>query len=373
MAFFSPRALIAGLTLITASGALAAPAQVEVLQSKLDHPWSLAFLPDNQGILITLKDGQLKRWQPGAGLSDPITGVPKVWASGQGGLLDVVLAPDFATSRRVWLSYAEGDGNGKAGTAVGYGKLNQAMTRLEDFRVVLRQQPKLSTGNHFGGSMAFDDKGHLFVALGENNQRNTAQDLTKLQGKVVRLTADGTIPQDNPYVRRQDARPEIWSYGIRNPQGLALNPWSRQIWLHEHGPRGGDEINIPRPGANYGWPVATWGIDYGGEAYPETRGGEVPGTEKPIWHWKVSPAISGMAFYHSDKFPQWNHKLFIGALKEKALIALTVDGDTVKDEQRLLSERNQRIRNVKLGPDGYLYVLTDESDGQLLKVSPAKD
>ncbi len=343
---------------------------VEVLQSKLDHPWSLAFLPDNQGMLITLRDGQLKRWQPGEGLSDPIVGVPDVWAEGQGGLLDVVLAPDFAQSRRVWLSYSEAGSDGKAGTAVGYGRLSDDVKRLENFTVVFRQNPKLSTGNHFGGRMVFDGKGYLYIALGENNQRPTAQDLDKHQGKLIRLTDQGNVPDDNPFVNQPGAKPEIWAYGIRNPQGLAMNPWSNALWLNEHGPRGGDEINIPERGKNYGWPMTTWGINYSGLKIPEAKGGKVAGTEQPIFWWEHSPALSGMAFYNADKFPQWKNKLFIGALKDKNLIEMTVNGNSVKEDRRLLEPRKQRIRDVRVGPDGYLYVLTDESDGQLLKISP---
>ncbi|EOW6643507.1 PQQ-dependent sugar dehydrogenase [Cronobacter muytjensii] len=365
----SPRLL--ALLLFVSASAAALPAKVDVLQENLDHPWSLAFLPDNQGMLITLREGELKRWQPGKGLSGPITGVPEVWHQGQGGLLDVVLAPDFNESRRVWLSYAEAGSDGKAGTAVGYGRLSDDMQRLENFKVVFRQQPKLSTGNHFGGRMAFDGKGYLFIALGENNQRPTAQDLDKLQGKVVRLTENGDVPKDNPFVGKPGARPEIWSYGIRNPQGLALNPWSQAMWLNEHGPKGGDEINLPEAGKNYGWPLATWGINYSGEPISEAKGGEAPGTEQPLFYWKVSPAVSGMAFYNADKFPQWKNKLFIGALKDQNLIQLSVNGNKVTEDGRLLEGENKRIRDVRVGPDGFLYVLTDETDGQLLKVSPA--
>ncbi|EPV7942554.1 TPA: PQQ-dependent sugar dehydrogenase [Enterobacter hormaechei subsp. hoffmannii] len=352
---------------------LAAPetVKVDVLQTKLDHPWSLAFLPDNKGLLITLKDGQLKHWQAGKGLSDPIIGVPKVWASGQGGLLDVVLAPDFEQSRRIWLSFAEAGDDGKAGTAVGYGRLSDDLSRIEGFQVVFRQMPKLSTGNHFGGRLVFDGKGHLFIGLGENNQRPTAQDLDKLQGKVVRLTEDGKVPPDNPFVNTAGARPEIWSYGIRNPQGMAMNPWSDALWLNEHGPRGGDEINIPEKGKNYGWPMATHGINYSDLKIPEAKGEHVEGTEKPLFVWKVSPAVSGMAFYNSDVFPQWKNKLFIGALKEKDVIVLSVKGNTVTEDGRILGDKDQRIRDVRVGPDGYLYVLTDETDGQLWKVSPS--
>ncbi|TNV19756.1 PQQ-dependent sugar dehydrogenase [Buttiauxella sp. B2] len=364
--------LIAPSLLVWANVSLAAEVKVDVLQSKLANPWSLAFLPDNQGMLITLRDGQLRRWQTGEGLGEPIVGVPKVWAHGQGGLLDVVLAPDFGKSRRVWLSFAEATSDDdKAGLAVGYGTLSSNMQQLESFKVVFRQTPKLSTGNHFGGRMAFDGKGYLFIALGENNQRSTAQDLDKLQGKLVRLTQNGGIPPDNPFVGKQGARSEIWSYGHRNPQGLAFNPTNGELWLNEHGPRGGDEINVPKPGKNYGWPLATWGINYSGLPIPEAKGEIVAGTEQPIYYWKVSPAVSGMAFYNADKFPQWKGKLFIGALKEKNLIELTLDGEKVTEQKRLLDDRGERIRDVRVGPDGYLYVLTDESDGQLLKISPS--
>lgn len=350
--------------------AFAAGEKVEVLQNKLKHPWSLAFLPEDKGLLITLKDGQLVHWQAGKGISPPISGVPEVWANGQGGLLDIALAPDFAESRKVWLSYAEVGEDGKAGTAVGFGRLSDDLQQLDDFKVVFRQQPKLSTGNHFGVRLVFDGKGYLYIALGENNQRSTAQDLDKLQGKLVRLTENGEIPDDNPFVGNANQRPEIWAYGIRNPQGMAMNPWDNKLWLNEHGPRGGDEINIPEKGKNYGWPVATWGINYSGLAIPEAKGEIVEGTEQPIFYWEKSPAISGMAFYNADTFPQWKNKLFIGALKDKNVIQMSVNGDRVTEDERLLSDRGKRIRDVRIGPDGYLYVLTDESDGELLKVSP---
>lgn len=363
-------ALLLGTLFTAAAQAEVRKVDVEVVQDKLDHPWSLAFLPGGQGALITLRGGELLHWVEKKGVSAPIAGVPKVWAQGQGGLLDVVLAPDFSQSRRVWLSYAEAGPDGKAGTAVGYGRLSDDMQRLEDFKVVFRQMPKLSTGNHFGGRMAFDGKGYLFIALGENNQRITAQELDKLQGKVVRLTDQGEVPPDNPFVGRDGARPEIWSYGIRNPQGMAMNPWSNALWLNEHGPRGGDEINIPEKGKNYGWPLATHGVNYSGLAIPEVKGETLAGTEPPAFVWKVSPALSGMAFYNAKTFPTWQHKLFIGALKDNSVIVMKVDGNRISEEERILGDRKQRIRDVRVGPDGYLYVLTDESDGELLKVSP---
>ena len=234
--------------------------------------------------------------------------------------------------------------------------------------MIFRQQPKLSTGVHFGSRLVFDRDGYLFIALGENNQRPTAQELDKLQGKLVRLYPDGRVPEDNPFVDRKGARPEIWSYGHRNQQGAALNPWSGQLWTHEHGPRGGDEINIPQPGKNYGWPLATHGINYSLLPIPEAKGTTVEGTEPPLYVWKKSPAISGMAFYDAERFPDWRHNLFIGSLSAQTLIRLQLDGDRVVHEERLLESMGERIRDVRLGPDGYLYLLTDASDGRLLRL-----
>ncbi|KJV34682.1 PQQ-dependent sugar dehydrogenase [Pantoea sp. SM3] len=366
-----PVALMLG-ALSYAHSTLAADVQVQVLQDKLDHPWSVAFLPDNQTLLITERAGQLRSWQPGKGLSQPISGVPNVWANRQGGLLDVVLAPDFAQSRRVWLSYTTADAQGRAGGVVGYGRLSEDNRQLSDFKVVLEQTPKLSSGANMGTRLAFDEQGFLFIAFGDNFSSLSAQQLDKLSGKIVRLTQNGDIPSDNPFVQRKDARAEIWSYGMRNPQGLAFNPWTQQMWESEHGPRGGDEVNIPQKGKNYGWPLATYGIDYSGQKVPEAQGTHVAGTEQPQFWWKVSPAISGMAFYNSARFPQWKNSLFIGALKEKSLIRLRVNGEKVVEEQRLLGDRGERIRDVRQGPDGYLYVLTDEANGKLLKVGLAE-
>jgi len=366
-----PVALLLG-ALSYAYSTLAADVQVQVIQDKLDHPWSVAFLPDNQTLLITERSGQLRSWQPGKGLSQPISGVPKVWANRQGGLLDVVLAPDFAQSRRVWLSYTTADDEGRAGGVVGYGRLSDDNRQLSDFKVVLEQTPKLSSGANMGTRLAFDGQGYLYIAFGDNFSSLSAQQLDKLSGKIVRLTQNGDIPSDNPFVQRKDARGEIWSYGMRNPQGLAFNPWTQQMWESEHGPRGGDEVNIPQKGKNYGWPLATYGIDYSGQKVPEAQGTHVAGTEQPQFWWKVSPAISGMAFYNSARFPQWKNSLFIGALKEKSLIRLRVNGEKVVEEQRLLEDRGERIRDVRQGPDGYLYVLTDEANGKLLKVGLAE-
>ena len=346
--------------------------QVETLATGLENPWALAFLPDAQGMLVSERPGRLRLVGYQGAISEPIAGVPAGYAKGQGGLRDVALSPDFANDRLVYLAYAEGGHEGRAGTAAGHGRLSADNRQLEHFTVIFRQAPKLSTGVHFGSRLVFDRDGHLFVTLGENNERPTAQHLDKLQGKVVRLHADGQVPRDNPFVSRPGVRPEIWSYGHRNPQGAALNPWSGELWVHEHGPRGGDEINIPRPGKNYGWPLATHGINYSFLAIPEAEGEWVPGTERPLYVWKKSPAISGMAFYSAERFPEWRGDLFIGALAGQALIRLDLDGERVVHEERLLEELGARIRDVRQGPDGYLYVLTDEANGRLLRLGLLK-
>ncbi|MGN8251139.1 PQQ-dependent sugar dehydrogenase [Pseudomonas sp. SMV7] len=341
---------------------------VSTLADGLRHPWALAFLPGGKDMLVTERAGNLRLVNAEGKVGPPISGVPKVWAEGQGGLLDVVLSPDFAKDRTVYLSYAEEGSDGKAGTAVGRGQLSTDRARLEQFSVIFRQEPKLSVGNHFGSRLVFDRDGYLFIALGENNQRPTAQDLDKLQGKIVRILPDGEVPRDNPFVGQDNVRPEIWSYGHRNQQGAALNPWTGKLWTHEHGPRGGDEINIPKPGKNYGWPVATHGINYSLLPVPEARGKHVDGMVDPHHVWEQSPGVSGMAFYDSPTFKAWDHNLFIGALATQELIRLQLDGDKVVHEERLLGELKARIRDVRVGPDGYLYVLTDDKDGALLKV-----
>lgn len=350
----------------------AGPLEVTTLQKGLENPWALAFLPDQKGVLITERPGRLRHWSPQSGLSPAIEGVPAVFAKGQGGLLDVVLAPDFTQSRRVYLSYAEGSPRNReeppAGTVVGYGTLSNDLRRLDNFQVVFRQEPKLSTGVHFGSRLVFDGNGYLFIALGENNVRSTAQDLDKLQGKLVRINADGSVPNDNPFVGHESVAPEIWSYGHRNQQGAAQHPATGEIWTHEHGPRGGDEINIPQAGKNYGWPLATHGINYSGLPIPEAKGELVEGTEPPHYVWEKSPGISGMAFYDSDRFKPWSNSLFIGALVDKSIIRLALDGDRITGQEQLLKELGARIRDVRQGPDGYIYALTDERNGRLLKV-----
>jgi len=341
---------------------------VSTVADGLRNPWALAFLPGGKDMLVTERPGNLRLVNAEGKVGPPINGVPKVWAEGQGGLLDVVLSPEFAKDRTLYLSYAEAGNDGKAGTAVGRGQLSEDRARLENFNVIFRQQPKLSVGNHFGSRLVFDRNGYLFIALGENNQRPTAQDLDKLQGKIVRILPDGEVPKDNPFVGKNNVRPEIWSFGHRNQQGAALNPWTGKLWTHEHGPRGGDEINIPQAGKNYGWPIATHGINYSMLPIPEAKGEHVDGMVDPHHVWEKSPGISGMAFYDGPTFKAWDHNLFIGALATQELIRLQLEGDKIVHEERLLGDLKARIRDVRVGPDGYLYVLTDDKDGLLLKV-----
>lgn len=333
----------------------------------LDHPWAMAFLPDGS-ILVSERPGRLRKIGQDGMVSAPLAGVPAVFAEGQGGLLDLALSPDFANDQRLYFSYAEPGEEGTAGTAVAYATLGEA--GLANLKVVYQQQPKLAGPNHFGSRLAFDGQGHLFISQGERNDRPTAQRLDMLQGKLVRLGLEGNVPGNNPFVGQAGARPEIWSYGHRNMQGMAIDPRTAKLWQSEHGPRGGDEINLPQPGRNYGWPVITHGINYSGFPIPEARGKAAPGMEPPHHVWEKSPGLSGMAFYTGRPGAPWNDSLFLGALAESNLIRLTLQGDRIVGEERLLTDLGQRVRDVRVGPDDNVYVLTDEDDGRLLKIEP---
>lgn len=337
---------------------------IEVMTG-LDHPWSVAFLPGG-GMLITERPGRVHLVTGAGDISGPLGGIPRVFADGQSGLLDIAISPTFASDRLVYLSYGEPSFRGnKAGTAVARGRL--VGRTLEDVQVIYRQEPKLSSGTHVGSRLVFDDDGFLFVTQGENRQAATAQDLGKLQGKLVRIRPDGSVPGDNPFVGKS-ARPEIWSYGHRNMQGAAIHPRTRKLWTHEHGPKGGDEINIPEPGRNYGWPIVTHGVDYSGSPVPGSVGTAAPGMEPPHHVWLESPAVSGMAFYEGTRIPAWNGNLFVGALATHELIRLELDGSKIVHEERLLGARGERVRDVRQGPDGFLYLLTDDDDGKLLRL-----
>jgi len=330
----------------------------------LEHPWGLAFLPDGR-MLVTERAGRVRLVDPKGQVSKPLAGVPEVYETGQGGLLDVALDPDFAANQLIYLSYAEPGGEG-GGTAVARAKLGG--DRLEQVQVIFRQQPKLDSGQHFGSRLVFLKDGTLIVTLGDRNRREFIPDLKAQIGKLVRINRDGTIPKDNPFAGDEAYSPDIYSLGHRNVQGATLNPDTGELWTVEHGARGGDEINIPKPGRNYGWPVVSYGREYTGGKIGE--GTSKPGLEQPIHYWDPSIAPSGMTFYTGDKFPAWRGNLFVGALKFELLVRLQVDGTRVVAEERLLEDMDQRIRAVVQGPDGYLYLLTDEGDGQILRIEP---
>ena len=344
--------------------------RVTTIASGLQHPWAVALLPDG-GFLVTERGGNLRRVSANGVVSAPLAGVPEVWAHGQGGLLDVVLAPGFEQDHRIWFSYAEPGPDGTAGTAAAYATLGR--DAVSDVHVVYRQVPKLEGGNHFGSRIAFDGKGHVFISQGERNDKLRAQDLDVLQGKLVRLDLDGTMPADNPFAGEPGMRRVVWSYGHRNMQGLAVDPRTGTLWESEHGPRGGDELNLPQPGKNYGWPIISNGMDYSTDRpYPETVGTSAPGMESPHHAWAKSPGLSGMAFYTGHPGSPWNDSLFLGALADGNLIRLTLDGNRIVSEERLLADLGARIRDVRAGADGNVYVLTDESDGKLLKLEPPR-
>ncbi len=330
----------------------------------LENPWGMAFLPDGR-MLVTERPGRLRIVSPEGKISPPVSGLPKIAAVGQGGLLDVALHPDFKTNKLVYFSYSE-PGAGGQGTAAARGRLEG--NALKDVRVIFRQKPKLSSVVHFGSRLVFAPDGTLYISMGDRGRMERAQDTRNHQGTIARVNDDGSIPKDNPFVGRADALPEIYTYGNRNVQGMALNPWTGIVWAQEHGPKGGDEVNILKPGANYGWPAITYGIDYDGSAISNLTQKE--GMEQPLLHWTPSIAPSGMAFYDGDKFPHWKGDLFVGALKDRHLRRVDLDGGKVVRQEILLKELNERIRDVRAGPDGYLWVLTDARDGKLIRIEP---
>ncbi|NUT15468.1 MAG: PQQ-dependent sugar dehydrogenase [Cupriavidus sp.] len=350
----------------------------------LSNPWALAFLPDRR-MLITERGGKLRlRLADGSAPAggDNVSGVPTVLVAGQGGLLDVAVDPAFGANRRIYLSFAEGTA-GSNGTAVARAELDPETRTLSNVAVIFRQQPKVDSTGHFGSRLVFDRGGQLFVTLGErlvDSQRVFAQDRTRDNGKVMRITTDGAPSAGNPFAAVANTHQDsVWSYGHRNPQGAALHPASGELWVSEHGPQGGDEINRVTPGANYGWPVISYGQEYG-TTTQVGEGTSKSGMEQPVAYWeesdgsawtggqKSSIAPSGLAFYTSDAIPQWRGSLFTGALAGTALWRLTLNGNVVTARERLLAERGERIRDVRQGPDGWLYLLTDASpNGKLLR------
>ena len=336
--------------------------------SGLQNPWSLAFLPDGR-MLVTERAGRLRIVGRDGSVSAPIAGVPEVHARGQGGLLDVAASPNFADDKLIVFSYAEPTAGG-ARTAVARARLDAEGLRLEEVRRIFAQNEDPSGNHHWGSRLVFARDGTLFITLGDRfHSRERAQALDSHLGKVVRIAIDGSVPADNPLIGRSDARPEIWSWGHRNVQGAALHPQTGELWTHEHGPQGGDEINRTRAGLNYGWPEVTYGREY--VTGRKIGAGEArEGVEPPVLQFTPSIAPSGMAFYTGDVFPQWKGNLFVGALKFQLVARLVLEGDRVVHEERLFTELGRRIRDVRQGPDGHLW-LVDETEGRILRLDPA--
>jgi glucose/arabinose dehydrogenase len=340
--------------------------RVEAVADNLNHPWSMAFLPGGD-MLVTERPGRLRLIRDGRLLREPVAGIPPVTAGGQGGLLDVAVHPGFANNGLVYLSYAAA-GDGGVGTEVARGVL--AGDRLDQVEVIFRALPKRRGGRHFGSRLLFAADGSLFISLGDRGHRPNGQDQGTHPGSMIRLRDDGSVPGDNPFFGAAGARPEIYSYGHRNVQGMALRPGTNEIWTHEHGPQGGDELNLLLPGRNYGWAQITYGANYGTGTDIGT-GTHQAGMEQPAWYWVPSIAPSGMAFYIGDRFPRWRGNILLGALKYQMLVRLEVSDGKVLHEERMLKEKFGRIRDVRVGPDGLVYLLTDESDGALLRLVPA--
>jgi glucose/arabinose dehydrogenase len=338
---------------------------VDVVARGLANPWGIAFLPDGH-MLVTERTGRLRLVARDGRLTE-IVGVPQVYASGQGGLLDVALDPGFATNALIYLSYAEPGGNG-ASTAVARGRLNAGRTALDNVQVIFRQEPKVSGTAHYGSRLVFARDGTLFITTGERFKFQPAQDLASHLGKIVRVRPDGSVPPDNPFVGRPGALPEIWSYGHRNVQGAAIHPQTGALWALEFGPRHGDELNIAEAGRNYGWPVVSWGEHYGGQEIPKppTR----PDLADAVKYWVPGINPSGMTFYTGNLLPAWRGNLLIAGLGSRGLVRLTVDGARVTGEERI--GLGDRIRQVQQGPDGAVYALTDKSSGEILRLTPAK-
>lgn len=346
------------------------PLRVVTLTDGLKNPWGMAFLPDGR-MLVTERVGTMRIVSTEGKKGPALAGLPDIVSRGQGGLLDVVLAPDFATSKRIYFSYSEPAEEGKGNsTAVSHAIL--ADGKLEQVTPIFRQQPKIESTAHFGSRIVFNPDGTLFITLGDRySAMQDAQTLNNHQGKVVRINTDGSAPEDNPYVNTPGALPEIWSIGHRNVQGAALHPKTGKLWTAEHGPQGGDEINLAQPGKNYGWPVITYGENYGGGKIGE--GTHKDGMEQPLYKWVPSIAVAGFIFYTGDKFPAWQGDLLMTSLRAQTLVRLTLDGEKVVDEERLLTEEvGERLRHIVQGPDGFIYLLSDESDGKIYRLEPGK-
>jgi glucose/arabinose dehydrogenase len=369
-ALLAPSLVLPSVALAQTFKSSAGDLRVETVAKGLVHPWALAFLPDGR-MLVTERPGRIRIVTKDGTLSPALGNVPKVFAVSQGGLLDLALDRNFAQNKTIYFSYAEPfDGGGR--TALARAKLDSETPKLDDVKVIYRQEGPASSGNHFGSRIAQSADGNIFLTNGEHfTDRGKAQTLDNDLGKIVRITPDGAAPKDNPFFGKSDARPEVWSYGHRNPQGLTINPADGKLWEQEHGARGGDEINVIAPGKNYGWPLVSYGVNYDGSPVG-TGKQQQAGIEDPLWHWTPSIAPSGLTFYTGDLFPAWKGNLFNGALKFQLLSRLEIKDGKVVKEERLLQGLHERIRDVRQGPDGALYLLTDNNAGRILRVTPAK-
>ena len=349
---------------------------VTVVAKGLEKPWAVEPLPGGD-LLVTEKPGRLRIVSAAGAVGAPIAGVPAVDARGQGGLLDVALSPGFATDRTIFWSFSEPRPGGGNATSVGRGVLSADRARLDSVRVILRAEPAYDGDKHFGSRLAFGPDGMLYVTLGERSDtpmRPQAQQLDSDMGKILRVRPDGTPAPGNPFAGRAGARPEIWTLGHRNVEASAFDPQGR-LWVVEMGTRGGDELNLIERGKNYGWPLAAYGIEYAGPPISSALGPAAntrPGTEQPVYYWDPVIAPSGAQFYTGAAFPQWRGSLFVGALKEKRLVRLTIAGGRVTGEEHLLVDRGQRVRDVRQGPDGALYVVTDDAKGELWRIAPRR-
>lgn len=341
------------------------PNRVAEFAKGLEHPWGMAFLPDGR-LLVTERPGRLRIVDKSGRLSAPLAGVPRVHAQGQGGLLDVALDPQFAENRTIYLSYAEPGQDGTSGTAVARARLTDA--GLQDVKVIYQQRPKVSGSGHYGSRIVFRRDGTMFITQGERMRYSEqAQDLASGLGKIVRINRDGTIPRDNPFVGHKTARPEIWSYGHRNVQAAVLHPETGALWTVEHGARGGDELNHPEAGKNYGWPVISYGREYSGMPIGQGISAKA-GMEQPVYYWDPVIAPSGMVVYTGNAYPAWKGSIFVGSLQPGALVRLVLQNGRVTREERYLGHLNERIRDVEQGPDGLLYLITDSDDGRVLRL-----
>ena len=345
---------------------------IEEVAARLEHPWAVEVMPDGR-LLVTERAGRLRVISANGRASQRVAGLPDVLVRSQGGLLDVALSPNFADDRMIYWSYAEARGGGANGTSVARGRLNPNATRVDNVQVIFRQLPAWDSGGHFGSRLVFDHQGRLFITMGDRQQREPrelAQDVSVLIGKIARVNVDGSVPNDNPFVDRADARAEIWSYGNRNVQGAALHPETGELWAVEHGPRGGDELNVIRAGRNYGWPVISYGEEYNGA--PINGGIAVQaGMEQPLYYWDPVIAPGGMLFYRGDLFP-WRGDVLIAGLETQTIVRLELDGERVVGEERLIAGEVGRVRDIAEAADGALWIVTDEDNGRLLRLTPQR-